>query len=257
MKTCVAVSCCLACLLWMSELAVAQTTPTPKALAAQSGKQAAVIDLTGYWVSIVNEDWRWRMMTAPKGDYASVPLNAAGKKQAETWDVSQDGSCKAYGAAGLMRMPTRLHISWESDDILKIESDWGEQTRRLYFNGAAAADSGSKSLQGLSLAGWEHPISPTGGMGLPARAVILPGGSLKVLTSNLAEGWLRRNGAPYSESTKLTEYFDRFPTPDGNEWFVVTTIVEDPVYLSAPFVTSSQFRREPDASRWTPRPCKG
>jgi hypothetical protein len=61
--------------------------PTPQA--------AAPIDVTGYWVSIVNEDWRWRMVTPPKGDVASVPLNAEGTKVANAWDPSSDGSCLA------------------------------------------------------------------------------------------------------------------------------------------------------------------
>src|ERR1043166_8577905 len=90
---------------------------------------SAPIDLTGYWVSIVNEDWRWRMVTPPKGDYASVPLNPAGTKVADTWDPSKDGSCLAYGAAGLMRIPTRLHITWEGESTVKIETDAGQQTR--------------------------------------------------------------------------------------------------------------------------------
>src|SRR5262249_46270663 len=73
--------------------------PTPKA--------AAPVDLTGYWVSIVTEDWRWRMVTPPKGDYASVPLSAEGRKVADAWDPAKDEGeqCKAYGAPGLMRLP--------------------------------------------------------------------------------------------------------------------------------------------------------
>ena len=69
-----------------------QPPPTPQA--------AAPIDLTGYWVSVVTEDWRWRMVTPPKGDFASVPLNAEGTKVGNSWDPATDGSCLAYGAAG-------------------------------------------------------------------------------------------------------------------------------------------------------------
>jgi hypothetical protein len=69
-------------------------------------------------------------------------------------------------------------------------------------------------------------------------------------------GWLRRNGVPYGEKASLTEYFDRFKTPAGDEWFVVTTIVEDPVYLNGRFITSSNFRRETDRSKWFPKACK-
>jgi hypothetical protein len=228
------------------------TPPTPKA--------DSPIDLTGYWVSIVNEDWRWRMLTPPKGDYASVPLNDEGRKVADSWELSQDGSCKAFGAGGIMRMPTRVHISWASDNALKLETDAGEQTRMFYFRAQDLPPAGTRSLQGRSLALWEHPLPPATGMGgLNTRAGPQPGGDLKVVTTDLAPGWLRRNGVPYSEHAEVTEYYDRFPTPDGNEWFVVTTVVHDPMYLRGigDFVTSSHFRREPDGAKWHPKPCKG
>jgi len=243
---------------------------------AQSGRAGAPVDLTGYWVAIVNEDWRWRMVTPPAKDYASVPLNAEGRKLADSWDVSTDGSCLAYGAAALMRMPTRLHITWENDSTLKIETDFGQQTRRLVF-GATPAPA-ERSLQGFSVAEWERPgrAGGAGGFGGPpvggpggfagppaagaprAGGAAQPprGGNLKVTTTQLSPGWLRRNGVPYSENTTLTEYYDRFTTPGGEVWFVVTTIVEDPKYLTQPFVTSSHFRQEPDASKWDPTPCK-
>ena len=88
--------------------------------APQTPQAAAPIDLTGNWVSVVTEDWRWRMVTPPKGDFASVPLNAEGQKVGNSWDPATDGSCLAYGAAGLMRNPTRLRISWENEQTLKI-----------------------------------------------------------------------------------------------------------------------------------------
>ena len=231
----------------------------------QSARAAAPVDLTGYWVAIVNEDWRWRMVTPPAKDYASVPLNAEGRKVADGWDVSKDGSCLAYGAAAVMRMPTRVHITWENDTTLKIDTDFGQQTRRLVFG--AAPTPAERSLQGFSVAEWERPGRAGGGGGFggppPAGAPRAGapgqaprGGNLKVTTTQLSPGWLRRNGVPYSENTTLTEYYDRFTTPGGDVWFVVTTIVEDPKYLTQPFVTSSHFRQEPDAGKWDPTPCK-
>ena len=208
---------------------------------------AAPIDLTGYWVSVINEDWRWRMVTPPKGDYASVPLNPEGTKQADTWQPAMDGQCEAYGMAGLMRMPTRVHITWENDNTIKIETDAGQQTRRLQFNpGPAPAQ---RSLQGHSVAEWERP----GGGG---RGPAIPGGNLKVTTTMLRPGWLRKNGVPYSENAEVTEYFDRFLAPNGDEWFSVTTIVHDPKYLNQDFVTSSHFKKEADGAKWSPSPCK-
>src|SRR5438093_3043070 len=99
-------------------------------------QEAAPIDLTGYWVSVVTEEWRWRMMTPPKGDYTSVPLNPEGRRLADMWDLAKDEAaglaCKAFGVGNIMRMPGRLHISWQDDMTLKLEFDAGTQTRLLH-----------------------------------------------------------------------------------------------------------------------------
>src|SRR5256714_13567944 len=104
-------------------ISLAAQAPTPRA--------ASPIDLTGNWVSLVTEDWRFRMVTPPKGDYASVPLNAEGRKVADTWDPAKDRTdgnvCRAYGAGAIMRMPTRLHITWQDANTLKVETDAGQQ----------------------------------------------------------------------------------------------------------------------------------
>ena len=232
---------------------VAQPPPGPPPGPPPSPRASAPLDFTGQWVAIVNEDWRWRMMTAPKGDYPGIPLNAAGRRVADAWDPAEDGSCKAYGAAGLMRMPTRLRVRWDGDSALEVQTDAGQQTRRLVFAPAAA---GAPSLQGTSSAEWVRPGAPVGLGG--RRAGGAPSaGYLKVVTTNLAPGWLRKNGVPYSEDTRLTEYFDRFAGPDGSEWLMVTTLVEDPKYLATRFITSSHFRREPRGGKWSPEPCKG
>ena len=221
----------------------AQPPATPRA--------RAPIDLTGYWVSIVNEDWRWRMVTPPKGDAASVPLNAEGTKVTNAWDPATDGSCLAYGAAGLMRMPTRLNITWQDDRTIKIETDAGQQTRLLHFD--AATPPAQRSLQGFSVATWEPTPQPGRGGGAAQTPRF---GNLKVTTTNLTAGWLRRNGVPYSENTNLTEYFDRFQAPNKDEWLVVTTIVSDPKYLQQDFVTSTHFKKEATGAKWSPTPCK-
>jgi len=222
--------------------AAAQPPATPRG--------RAPIDLTGYWVSIVNEDWRWRMVTPPKGDVASVPLNAEGTKVANAWDPATDGSCLAYDAAGLMRIPTRLNVTWQDDQTLKIETDAGQQTRVLRFD--AGTPPAQRSLQGYSVAQWETPPAGRGG-GAPQAPRF---GDLKVTTTNLTAAWLRKNGVPYSENTTVTEYFDRFQAPNKDEWLVVTTIVSDPKYLNQDFVTSTHFKKEANGAKWSPSPCK-
>lgn len=200
-------------------------------------------DLTGTWVAIINEDWRYRMLVPAKGDFAGVPLNEAGRKVAGQWDAAAASSsasssgdkCAAYGAAALLRMPTRLRISQESENILKLETDAGLQTRRLLFN--KTPPSGPRTLQGHSVAEWQR------------------GGVLKVVTNHLSGGLLRRNGVAYSENAVVTEYFDRFRSASNTDWFVVTTIVDDPAYLSQPFITSTQFRKEANAEHWRPEAC--
>jgi hypothetical protein len=219
-------------------------------------RASAPIDLTGVWVAIVNEDWRWRMITAPRGDFPGLPLSPAGRAIAMAWDPKTDGSCKAFGAAAVMRMPTRVRISWADDVTLKIETDNGQQTRLLHFG--AGRPPGAPSLQGDSAADWQRTLPPNNpfGINFPGGPPPPPGGSLRVVTTNLSGGWLRRNGVPYSPKTTVTEFFDRFPVPDGSEWFVVTTQVVDSEYLLGRLVTSSHFRREPDASKWAPKPCR-
>jgi hypothetical protein len=234
----------------------AQPAPSPPAPTA-APRAAAPIDLTGQWVAIVNEDWRWRMVTPPKGDYASVPLNDEGRRVADQWTEAQDGDCEAYGAAALLRMPTRLRIRWQGDDRLVVETDAGRQTRTLQFGTPAPA--AAPSLQGQSVAKWVTPSRPPGGPGLAGAGggESRGGGYLEAKTTNLTGGWLRRNGVPYSADATVTEYFARFAAPNGDEWLMVTTIVDDPRYLTQRYITSNHFRREPEGGRWNPRACGG
>ena len=231
--------------------AQAQPPAAPAAQPPATPRARAPIDLTGYWVAIVNEDWRWRMVTPPKGDVASVPLNPEGTKVANAWDPATDGSCLAYGAAGLMRMPTRLNITWQDDRTIKVETDAGQQTRLLRFDGGTPP--AQRSLQGYSVAAWEPAPQPARGGGPPQ---IPKFGNLRVTTTNLTAGWLRKNGVPYSENATVTEYFDRFKAPNNDEWLVVTTVVSDPKYLTQEFVTSSHFKKEANGAKWSPSPCK-
>jgi hypothetical protein len=219
----------------------------PGAQAPRTAKTAALYDITGYWVSVVTEDWRLRMVTPPKGDYTGIALNAEGRKLAGAWDPSKDEAageqCRSYGAPSIMRVPGRLHITWQDDQTLKIEADAGRQTRLLYFG--PAQDSGG-GWQGVSKAVWEM---------IPVGRGAAPVGSLKVVTTGLKPGYLRRNGVPYSANAVLTEYIDRANEPGGESYLVISSTVEDPTYLAQPFLTASHYKRQSGSSGWNPTPC--
>jgi hypothetical protein len=266
--------------------------------APPSARAGAPIDITGYWVSIVTEDWRYRMVTPKKGDYASVPMNAAARQVADAWDPTKEeasgGACKSYGAANIMRVPGRAHITWQDDNTLKIELDAGTQTRLLHFTSGQTntpAPAEAPSWQGYSVARWQlagpqrrggngagapvagragagdigadaaqragaPPAAPMGDRGRgPSLSPMQRGGSLNVVTTHLKAGYLRKNGVPYSDHTVVTEFFDRHNEPNGDQWFTVTTIVEDPTYLLEPFITSSSFKKEPSGAKWRPAAC--
>jgi hypothetical protein len=228
-------------------------------------RASAPIELTGYWVSMVTEDWRWRVVTPPKGDVLYLPVNAEGRKAAEAWDPAKDEAageqCKAYGAGGVMRIPGRLHITWESDQVLRVDTDAGTQTRRFYFGQAPAPT--EPSWQGRSTASW-HFYGPSRGRGRGAMQGLeletgkgspVRRGELRVITRNMRPGYLRRNGVPYSENATLTEQFATIKEDNGDVYLIVTTILEDPRYLAAPYVRSYQFKKQADASGWNPSPC--
>ena len=226
--------------------------------APPSGREAAPIDLTGYWTAIVDEDWRHRMFTAQRGDYQLMPLNAEGRRMADAWTgevpPSGDDCLMAYGAAGIMRLPGHLNITWADDNTLQIDLDAGTQTRRYYF-GEAEAPAGQPTLQGYSVAEWEVVGGVTGrGQGVSLNDVPL-GGSMKSVTTNLLPGYYLKNGIPYSGDALMTEYFVRISEPDGNEYLLVQTYVEDPTYLTQQYVRTLTFKKLLDGSLWNPTPC--
>jgi hypothetical protein len=241
--------------------AFAQLGPAPaKPKPARNAKEAAPVDFTGYWVSVVTVDWRWRMVTPAKGDFASIPLNAEGRKVGNAWDPAKDEAageqCRSYGAPALMRIPGRLHITWPDDNTLQIDADQGTQTRLLHFGGRQPQGAAA-SWQGYSAAQWEPPVrgvqSPQQGLGATREGA--RGRSLEVVTTNFRPGYLRKNGPPYSVNAVLKEFFDLSVERNGDPWFVVTTIVEDPQYLNEPFVTSTNFKKQRDAAGWSPAAC--
>jgi hypothetical protein len=209
--------------------------------AAQSGRAAASDDLTGTWVSVVAEHWHLRMLLPPRGEFAMLPLNQAARKIASTWDPGKepagDEQCKGYGAAAIMRIPSRLDIRWAGDNTLRMDIDSGTQTRLFNFGSGAPPATHVPTWQGYSTAAWVR-------------------GDLQVVTTRMRPGYLRKNGVPYSDQARLEEHFDRFTEPNGDNWLVVDSIVTDPTYLTGPYITSVAFKKLPDKQGWDPTPCR-
>ena len=259
---------------------------SPSAMQAQGGggqgesaptaRVSAPIDLTGYWTAVLTEDWHVRMLTAPRGDFgsgapgavaqvsigtlgvganpaqdANIPYNLSGAQAAMAWDAAEDeaagNQCRAYGAPGIMRQPTHLHITWPDDNTLQVEADFGTQTRSLHFTPPAAGLESTR--QGHSVALW----NAMGGGG--GQANFERGGALKVVTTHLTPGYYWKNGVPYTGNAVLTENFFLLDLPDGNTWMTMTQRVDDPEYLTEPYVVNYHFKKLPDGSSWNPTPC--
>jgi len=233
-------------------------------------REAAPQDLTGYWVSVVTELWRYRMLVPDKNDYQFVPLNPEGRKLAGTWDPAKDQAsgdeCKSYAAPAIMQVPGRLHIYWQDDNTLRIDTDSGTQTRLFHFGGSSPQND-PPTWQGYSVASWQgaENIDTRDGQGGPiqdASGKLIPGRMmrqadyLKVVTTHLRPGYLQKNGIPFSANAMLEEDFDTFPEPySGNTWLTVTAVVNDPLYLIEPLFTHAHFKKLPDNSGWDPTPC--
>jgi len=223
-----------------------------------SARAQAPFDPVGYWVSLVTQNWRFRMIVPGRGEYADVPLNEKAKALADSYDAGQDEAagkqCEAYGAPVIMRQPTRLHISWASDNDLRVDTDNGEQTRVLHFGPPVATAAPEASWQGYSVARWiMHATSPLGAPPAPGAPTY---GSIQINTDHLLPGLLRKNGVPYSGETKVLEYWEvHTEQATGDTWMTVTTDVQDPTYLRGSYSYNSVFEKELDGSKWDPEPC--
>ena len=252
----------------------------------QTAKQMAPVDFTGYWTTVITEDWHERMLDAPKGDFGTgapgaiaipgggfvgrgpnpsdrgnIPYNVAGAQLAMKWDPAKDeadgNQCRSYGAAGILRQPTHLHITWQDDYTLKMEADYGTQTRLFHFARPAeggqtpakleAPASEPASWQGYSVAEWEGIMG--GREGWPR------GGKLKVVTTHMKTGYYWKNGMPYSENAVMTEYFRVQNLPESGQWIIFSEMVDDPTYLRAPYIVNYHFKKMADGSKWNPTSC--
>lgn len=264
--------CAAALSLLASADLAAQRPAEAQGAGARTARAEAPDDLTGYWVSVVTELWRYRMLVPDKGDYTKIPLNPEGRKIADAWDPAKDrasgNECKGYGAAALLQVPGRLHVTWQDDNTLRMDTDSGTQTRLFHFDGSPRANEPA-TWQGYSVANWggDEPRDRRDGQGGPVqdaagKLVVAPqqrkpADYLKVVTTRMRQGYLQKNGVPYSANALLEEYFETFTDPyTRNTWLAVTTVVTDPQYLIEPLITHAHFKKLPDNSGWDPTPCR-
>ena len=230
----------------------------PQLRRRNSARESAALDLTGQWVAIVNEDWRWRMVTPPHGDYASVPLNDEGRRVADLWEPSQDGAVRGVRGG-------RAHAHADA-----LANRVGRRRRARDRDGRGPTDAAADASSGVahrararcraqSAAEWVRPLPPPGGPGLAGagggqqRAGRLSQGDHDESSAGLAAP----QRCAVQRGRRAHRVFRSLPAPNGDEWLMVTAIVEDPKYLNTRFVTSSHFRREPDGTaRWNPQPCR-
>jgi hypothetical protein len=258
--------------LFVSADLAAQRPGEGQTAGARTARGEATDDLTGYWVSVVTELWRYRMLVPDKGDYTKIPLNPEGRRVADAWNPAKDrasgNECKGYGAAALLQVPGRLHVSWQDDNTLRMDTDSGTQTRLFHFSGSPRANE-TPTWQGYSIANWggDEPRDRRDGQGGPVqdatgKLVVAPqqrkpADYLKVVTTRMREGYLQKNGVPYSANALLEEYFDTFTDPYTHAtWLAVTTVITDPQYLVEPLITHAHFKKLPDNSGWDPTPCR-
>jgi len=220
-------------------------------VAPPSARAGAAAELTGTWVSVVTEEWKYRMVTPRKGDYrgGGIHLLPEGKRVADLWDPAKDEAageqCKGYGAVGVSRLPGKVRIGWQDDNTLKVEFEAGNQIRFLRF-GATPPASSAPSWQGYSVALWERAVAAS-----PTQRE----GNLKIVTTHLRPQYARKNGLPVSGSATLSEYLQVLNPPGGTTWLSWIGELDEPQYYLEPYHYSWQFKKVPDNSPWSPEPC--
>jgi hypothetical protein len=201
----------------------------------------AQLNLVGYWDPIFHEDFEERVPGPAMGDYLGLPISAAARLRAESWDASilslPEHQCKPHPSTYGFRGVGTLRI-WEDRDpdtqqLVKLHTHiaWQAQHREVWMDGRPHPPAYAQhSWQGFSTGRWE-------------------GNVLVVTTTHLKAGWIRRNGLPLSDRTTMTDRFIRH-----GDLLTHVYIIEDPVYLTEPLIKTNGFQLNP-AGTMDPYPC--
>lgn len=202
----------------------------------------AQIDLTGEWGPRFHEDQPERIPGPDIGDYLGLPINDAARLRGDSWDASlltlPEHQCKPHPADYGPRGPANLRIWKEIDTATQqvvayhTHISWQAPERTIYMDGRPhPPDYAPHTWQGFSTGKWEGPM-------------------LTVTTTHLKTGWIRRNGIPRSDRAVLVEHWIRH----GN-FLTLVSIVNDPVYLTEPFIRTTDWVMDPD-QQIAPYPCE-
>jgi len=192
----------------------------------------AQMDLAGEWAPQFHEDQPERLGGPDVGDYAGLPINDAARMMADAWNADilsvPEHQCKPHPSDYSPRGPAQLQIWKEVDPVSReviawrTHIQWQAPERWIYMDGRPHPDEfAAHTWQGFSTGEWIGQI-------------------LKVTTTHLKKGWIRRNGVPRSDQAELTEYFWRH-----GDYLTWTVIINDPMYLTEPMLRSSDFRWSP------------
>ncbi len=189
-------------------------------------------DLSGAWGQKLHEDWAERQKGPSLGDYTGLPVNDRARAQADAFDAEKwaerEHQCEPHPADYAMRGPGSMRIWSDLDPLTQQITAW--HTQLMWMN----------TQRTIYMDGREHPseYAPHTWGGFSTGVWVAD--MLKVETTHLKEGWLRRNGLPRSDKATMTEYFLRH-----GDYLTVVTIVKDPVFLTEPLVRTSNWILDP------------
>jgi hypothetical protein len=202
----------------------------------------AEVDLSGEWQDKYFEDWPERLPGPDIGDYIALPLTAAARTKADSWESSvqtlPERQCIPHPNPYSLRGPADLHIWPVPDPVTARPMAWimygtfGRATHTVWMDGRPHPSKyAPHTFEGFTTGVWE-------------------GDMLTTYTTHIKMGYLRRNGVPTSDEATVTEHWVRH-----GDILTVTTVVEDPIYLTEPLVRSSNWLLDPHLQRFS-TPCE-
>jgi len=211
-------------------------------IAAAAVPASAQFDIVGNYDPIFHEDQIERIPGPDAGDYAGLPITAAERQRGDTWSSSiltmPEHQCKphpsTYGWRGVgnLRITPVLDTTSESIVAYIAHIAWQEQERTIWMDGRPhPPEWAPHTWQGFSTGEWV-------------------GNALKITTTHLKAGWIRRNGLALTDEAHMTEWIVKH-----GRILTHVYMIEDPYYLSEPLIKTNGFLQRDDMNM-APYPCQ-